>query len=85
MLEADVTCAYRYTIANANITTATSNQPITLVGWSFGATVELEGGLTAEDRQALSCGAEVQLPEIVVPISGCHYQFEESEYDFRPF
>ena len=82
-LESDVTCAYRFAVANADRFNGDVDQPITIVGWSLGATFALEGGLTNEEPP-VACGAEVPLPEIVVPISGCHYQFEESEFDFDP-
>jgi acetyl esterase/lipase len=82
-LEADITCAYRYAIANADRYNGDLDQPITVAGWSLGATFALEGGLTSED-QPISCGAEVPLPEVVVAISGCHYQFEGSEFPFDP-
>ena len=82
-LESDITCAYRYAIANADRYNGDLDQPITVVGWSLGATFALEGGLTGEE-QPIACGAEVPLPELVVAISGCHYQFEESRFPFDP-
>jgi dienelactone hydrolase len=82
-LESDITCAYRYAIANADRYNGDLDQPITFAGWSLGATFVLEGGLTNEE-QPIACGAEVPLPEVVVAISGCHYQFEESQFDFDP-
>jgi len=82
-LESDLTCAYRYAIANADRYNGDLDQPITFVGWSLGATFALEGGLTSEDPP-VACGAEVPLPDVVVAISGCHYQFEESQFDFDP-
>lgn len=82
-LRSDVTCAYRYAIANADRYNGDLDQPITVAGWSLGATFALEGGLTGEE-QPIACGAEVPLPEIVVPISGCHYEFEGAEFDFDP-
>ncbi len=57
-LESDVTCAYRYAIANADRYNGDLDQPITLAGWSLGATFALEGGLTNEEPP-ISCGAEV--------------------------
>jgi dienelactone hydrolase len=82
-LESDLTCAYKFAIANADRYHGDLDQPITFVGWSLGATFALEGGLTNEEPP-ISCGTEVPLPDIVVPISGCHYQFEESQFDFDP-
>lgn len=82
-LESDITCAYRYAIANADRYNGDLDQPITVAGWSLGATYALEGGLTSEE-QPIACGAEVPLPEVVVAISGCHYQFDESQFDFDP-
>ena len=82
-LESDITCAYRFAIANADQYNGDLDQPLTFAGWSLGATFALEGGLTNEERP-ISCGAEVPLPDIVVAISGCHYQFEESQFDFDP-
>jgi dienelactone hydrolase len=82
-LESDITCAYRYAIANADRYNGDLDQPITVAGWSLGATYALEGGLTGEE-QPIACGAEVPVPEVVVAISGCHYQFEESRFPFDP-
>ena len=82
-LASDLTCAYRYAIANADRYNGDLDQPIISVGWSLGATFALEGGLTSEDPP-VACGAEVPLPDVVVAISGCHYQFEESQFDFDP-
>jgi dienelactone hydrolase len=82
-LESDLTCAYRFAMANADQYNGDLDQPIAFVGWSLGATFALEGGLTNEEPP-ISCGVEVPLPDIVVPISGCHYQFEESQFDFDP-
>jgi dienelactone hydrolase len=82
-LESDITCAYRYAMANADRYNGDPDQPVTFAGWSLGATLVLEGGLTSEE-QPIACGAEVPRPEIVVSISGCHYQFEGAEFDFDP-
>jgi dienelactone hydrolase len=82
-LESDITCAYRYAIANADRYNGDLDQPITFAGWSLGATFVLEGGLTSEEPP-IACGEEVPLPEVVVAISGCHYQFEGSQFDFDP-
>ena len=48
-LASDVTCAYRYAIANADRYNGDLDQPITIAGWSLGATFALEGGLTNEE------------------------------------
>ena len=66
-LESDITCAYRFAIANADQYNGDLDQPLTFAGWSLGATFALEGGLTNEERP-IRCGAEVPLPDIVVAI-----------------
>jgi predicted esterase len=50
---------------------------VTFVGWSLGASAALAIGLTEEidpTGKFLSCFSQVPRPDIVVAISGCHYE-----------
>lgn len=57
-----------------------------MLGWSMGASIVLETALnesvwgpggTFED-----CGDGASRPDVVIPLSGCWYQFEEQAFDF---
>jgi dienelactone hydrolase len=82
-LQSDLTCAYRYVVSHAGEFGGDLDQPLTFVGHSLGASLVLEGGLTNESSPT-ACGAEVPLAQIVVAISGCHYQFEDARFGFDP-
>ena len=50
---------------------------MTFVGWSLGASAALAIGLTEEidpSGEFVSCFSQVPRPDIVVAISGCHYE-----------
>lgn len=82
-LQSDLTCAFRYAVDNAERYGGDLDQPLTLVGWSLGATFSLTGGLTSDDPP-VACGSEVPFADIVVAVSGCHYEFEGARFTFDP-
>jgi dienelactone hydrolase len=78
----DVECAYRYARSIAAEHGGDLEQPMTFVGWSMGATLALQGGLTDEidpEGQIVSCFPEVPRADVIVAISGCHYDFDFDE------
>ena len=81
----DVECAYRFTRSIADEHGGDLDQPVTIVGWSLGATLALAGGLSEDitdpTGEPVSCFPEVPRPEVVVAISGCHYEFQGAETD----
>jgi dienelactone hydrolase len=53
-------------------------RPVTFVGWSFGANYAVQGGLDEQldpSRRFISCFNDVPRPDVVVAVSGCHYEF----------
>ena len=77
----DAECAYNYAIHAASDYGGDLSQPLTVVGWSLGASIALEGGLSGDDP-LVACSEEVPAPDIVVAISGCHYEFGGSPTSF---
>lgn len=70
-------CAYRLARSIASEYGGDLQQPVTFVGWSFGASTALGIGLTEEidpSGEIVSCFDQVPRPDIVVGISGCHYE-----------
>ena len=75
----DSECAYRYARTVARDFGGDLDQPVTFVGWSFGANFALEGGLDEQldpSRRFVSCFADVPRPDVIVAVSGCHYEFQ---------
>jgi dienelactone hydrolase len=73
----DAECGYRFARSIAAEYGGDLEQPVTFVGWSLGASVALAIGLTEEidpTGEFVSCFAQVPRPEIIVAISGCHYE-----------
>lgn len=73
----DGECAYRFARSIAGEYGGDLEQPVTFVGWSFGASAALGIGLTEEidpSGEVVSCFDQVPRPDIVVGISGCHYE-----------
>jgi len=78
----DTECAYRYVRSIAADHGGDLAQPVTFVGWSMGATLALQGGLTEEidpTGQVLPCVGEVPRADVIVAISGCHDDFDFPE------
>jgi dienelactone hydrolase len=79
----DAECGYRFARSIAADYGADLDQPVTFVGWSLGASAALSIGLTEEidpSGEFVSCFGQVARPDIVVAISGCHY--EGGQLDF---
>ena len=75
----DSECAYRYARTVARDFGGGLGLPVTFVGWSFGANFALQGGLDEQldpSRQYISCFTDVPRPDVVVALSGCHYEFQ---------
>jgi dienelactone hydrolase len=75
----DSECAYRYARTVARDFGGGLDLPVTFVGWSFGANFALQGGLDEQldpSRQYISCFTDVPRPDVVVALSGCHYEFQ---------
>jgi dienelactone hydrolase len=75
----DVECGYRFVRSIAAEHGGDLDQPVTFVGWSMGATLALQGGLTEEidpSGEIVSCLPEVPRADVIVAISGCHYDFD---------
>lgn len=73
----DAECGYRFARSIATEYGGDLEQPVTFVGWSLGASAALGIGLTEEidpTGEFVSCFDEVPRPDIVVAISGCHYE-----------
>ena len=78
----DVECGYRFIRSIAAEHGGDLDQPMTFVGWSMGATLALQGGLTEQidpSGEIVSCFPEVPRADVIVAISGCHYDFEFGE------
>jgi dienelactone hydrolase len=78
----DVECGYRFARSIAAERGGDLDQPVTFVGWSMGATLALQAGLTEEIDPAgeiVSCFPEVPRADVIVAISGCHYDFDFGE------
>ena len=90
-LEQDAECAYRYALSIAADHGADLDQPITFVGESLGATVALYGGLNeaayGPEGTYDQCGSGVPRPDVIVPVAGCHFEYDgvESPFDITPF
>jgi dienelactone hydrolase len=74
----DVECAYRFARSVAADYGGDLARPVTFVGWSLGASAALALGLTEPIDPAgeLACFGEVPRPDVVVAISGCHYEHD---------
>jgi dienelactone hydrolase len=70
-------CGYRFARSIAAEYGGDLDQPVTFVGWSLGASAALAIGLTEEidpRGRFVSCYGQVPRPDIIVAISGCHYE-----------
>ena len=73
----DTECGYRLARSIAADYGGDLTQPVTFVGWSLGASAALAIALTEEidpSGRFVSCFSQVPRPDIVVAISGCHYE-----------
>ncbi len=81
----DAECGYRFARTIAADHGGDLDEPVTFVGWSLGASTVLEGGLTEEidpSQEVVKCFTEVPRADVIVAISGCHYEFEGAQFDF---
>jgi dienelactone hydrolase len=79
----DAECGYRFARSIAAEYGGDLDQPVSFVGWSLGASTALAIGLTEEIDPTgafVSCFGRVPRPDIIVAISGCHY--EGGQLDF---
>jgi dienelactone hydrolase len=79
----DAECGYRFARSIAAEYGGDLDQPVTFVGWSLGASAALGIGLTEKidpTGEFVSCFGQVPRPDIIVAISGCHY--EGGQLDF---
>jgi hypothetical protein len=86
--EQDAECSYRYSLSIAEEYGGDPTQPITYIGHSLGASTILMGGL---DDAAYGPGGTYDAcfeggarPSLLVPISGCHYEYEGNHFEFQP-
>lgn len=73
----DAECGYRLARSIASKYGGDLSQPVTFVGWSLGASAALAIGLTEDidpTGKFVSCFDQVPRPDIIVAISGCHYE-----------
>jgi dienelactone hydrolase len=81
----DAECAYRYSRAIATDYHGDLHAPMTFVGWSLGASLVLNQGLTEHVDAAgepMGCFAEVARADVIIAISGCYYEYEGAKFDF---
>lgn len=81
----DGECGYRFARSIATEHGGDLDQPVTFVGWSLGATFALALGLTEQIDQSgeiVSCFTEVPRADVVVAISGCHYEWAGTKTGF---
>lgn len=73
----DAECGYRFARSIAAEYGGDLNQPVTFIGWSLGASAALGIGLDEKidpTGEFVSCFGQVPRPDIIVAISGCHYE-----------
>jgi dienelactone hydrolase len=73
----DAECSYRFARSVGAEYGGDLDQPVTFVGWSLGASAALGIGLNDEidpSGEFVSCFDQVPRPDIVVAVSGCHYE-----------
>jgi dienelactone hydrolase len=83
----DVECGYRFARTIAADHGGDLDEPVTFVGWSLGATLALATGLIEEidpNEDVITCFDQAPRPDVVVAISGCHYEFDGSPTGFDP-
>jgi dienelactone hydrolase len=80
----DAECAYRFARSIAADYGGDVARPVTWVGWSLGASLVLNLGLLEQvdpSGEAVSCFTEAPRPDVVVAVSGCHYEHEGAQFD----
>ena len=78
--EREAECAYRYARSIASDYGGDLDQPVTFLGHSLGASSALIGGLNGDAYGPSgtydACFQGEPRPDLIVPIAGCHYEFE---------
>jgi acetyl esterase/lipase len=76
-LAEDLACGYRLAVSTAGEYGADLEEPVTAIGYSYGAYWMLAGALseatTGGDSVADTCARSLQLPDVVVGLNGCYY------------
>lgn len=84
----DTECGYRYARSVASTYGGDLDQPVTIVGHSLGASIALAMGLNeavfGPDGEFDACPGLAPRPDVVVPLSGCHYEYEGRAFPFDP-
>jgi acetyl esterase/lipase len=84
----DTECGYRYARSVAATYGGDLDGSVTIVGHSLGATIALTMALNESvfdpDGEFDGCPGETPRPDVVVPLSGCHYEYEGRTFDFDP-
>jgi dienelactone hydrolase len=73
----DLVCAYQMARRIAPEHGGDLTKPVTVVGWSLGADFVVLGSLgPSTDNRTNRCPGEAPLPDVVVGLSGCYYEFD---------
>ena len=81
----DAECGYRYARSIAADYGGDLEAPMTMVGFSLGASFSLVGGLTENTSvfgPANDCFAEVPRADAIVAVSGCYYEYDGQQFNF---
>ncbi|MDJ0925269.1 MAG: alpha/beta hydrolase-fold protein [Acidimicrobiia bacterium] len=85
-LQQDTECAYRFVHTIAADYGGDLGQPISVAGHSLGATGALDVGLNeaayGPDGSYDVCFSGTPRPEVIVPIAGCHYEYQGNRFGF---
>lgn len=85
-IEMDAECSYRYGWTIAEDFGGDLTQPVTVVGHSRGAQVGMYGMLNdtvyGPGGTFDACFAGTPRADLVVPIAGCHYEYQGTEFGF---
>jgi len=76
--ENDIVCGYRLARSTASEHGGDLAEPVTALGWSLGADFAVLGGLSgpSPDDPDDPCPGDTTLPDIVVGVSGCYYEYQ---------
>lgn len=82
----DLECGTRYALSVAEDYGGDLDQPFTFIGHSAGAGAVLEGGLNeavyGPGGTYQACFSGRRMPDVIVAISGCHFEFDGQSYPF---
>jgi alpha-beta hydrolase superfamily lysophospholipase len=85
-IERDTECGYRHSLSVAEEYGGDLDQPITVVGHSFGAELVIPAQLDEEaygpDGTYDECLTGAPRADVIVAISGCHYEAEGQQFEF---